>query len=365
MSGSARAGAMRDVAVIGAGPVGLFTVFALGQAGLDALVVDALDAPGGQCAALYAEKPIYDIPGRPSVTAAALVADLVQQAAPYAPLYLLSRRAVGLRQDGEGFRIALSDGSEAAARAVVVAAGAGAFGPNRPPLPGLAAFEGESLFYAVDDPERFRGQRVVIAGGGDSAADWAVILAARAAEVTLVHRRPVFRAAPATLGEIERLQKAGRIRIAAPRTLAGLAGTGGRIAAVRLGDGAGGEEEVAADALLCFYGLSKDLSALAGFGIDAGASGIPVDPASMQTRRAGVFAVGDIADYPGKLKLILTGFAEAARAAHSALALLRPEAARHFEHSTSRGDPAARAVQGGDPAARAVQGGDPAARVHA
>ncbi|MFG1360560.1 NAD(P)/FAD-dependent oxidoreductase [Xanthobacter pseudotagetidis] len=358
MSTTDAAVAARDVAVIGAGPVGLFTAFALGQAGLDALVVDALDAPGGQCAALYAEKPIYDIPGRPSVTAGALVADLRRQAAPYDPLYLLGRRAVGLSQEGEAFRIALSDGSAARARAVVVAAGAGAFGPNRPPLPGLADFEGESLFYAVDDPERFRDQRVVIAGGGDSAADWAVILAGLAAQVTLVHRRPVFRAAPATLSEIARLEGEGRIRIAAPRTLAGLAGTGARIAAVRLADGAGGAEEVAADALLCFYGLAKDLSALAGFGIGAGPAGIPVDPASMQSRCAGVFAVGDIADYPGKLKLILTGFAEAARAARSALALLRPEAARHFEHSTSRGDPAAHAAyaaHGGDSAAHAAQ----------
>ncbi|MCL8385224.1 NAD(P)/FAD-dependent oxidoreductase [Xanthobacter aminoxidans] len=339
-----RTAAVRDVAVIGAGPVGLFTLFALGQAGLDALVVDALDVPGGQCAALYSEKPIYDIPGRPSVTAGALVADLVGQAAPYDPLYLLGRRAIGLRQEGEQFRIALSDGSEVGARAVVVVAGAGAFGPNRPPIPNLAAFEGTSLFYAVDDPARFRGRMVVIAGGGDSAADWAVILAGIAAQVVLVHRRPVFRAAPATLAAIERLVQEGRIRICAPRTLAGVSGTGARIEAVHLADGAGGQEEVAADALLCFYGLAKDLSALASFGIAAGAAGIPVAPASMQTMRPGVFAVGDVADYPGKLKLILTGFAEAARAAHSTLALLRPAAARHFEHSTSRGDPAARAA---------------------
>lgn len=334
-----------DVAVIGAGPVGLFAVFALGQVGLSAVVVDALHETGGQCAALYPEKPIYDIPSRPTVSGAALIDDLLKQAEPYAPQYLLGRRVETLADRGGRFELALSDGSRLCVGSVIIAAGAGAFGPNRPPIDGIETYEGSSVFYSVRTPERFRGCDVVIAGGGDSAADWAVFLADVAASVTIVHRRPVFRAAPATVAAMERLAAAKRINIATPRSLSSIDGEGGRLSTVSVTDGEGQVDVLRADALLCFFGLAKDLSAVSAWGLDADRRGIPVDPATMATQRPGIFAVGDIVHYPGKLKLILSGFAEAAAAAHAARCYLRPDQTFHFEYSTSRGQPGLQTVR--------------------
>jgi thioredoxin reductase (NADPH) len=328
-----------DVAIIGAGPVGLFSVFALGQVGLDAVVIDALHETGGQCAALYPDKPIYDIPSRPSITGAALIEDLLLQAEPYSPVYLSGRRAETCVGDEGRFTLGLSDGTTINAGALIVAAGAGAFGPNRPPIDGIEAYEGTSVFYSVRTPERFRDRHVVIAGGGDSAADWAVFLADVAASVTVIHRRPNFRAAPATVAQLQRLAKEGRIKIVAPGALAGLEGEGTQISAVRIDDGNGVITRHDADALLCFFGLAKDLTAIASWNINADRHGIPVDPLSMSTNRSGVFAIGDVAHYPGKLKLILTGFAEAAIAAHQARVHLKPDEAFHFSYSTSRGVP--------------------------
>lgn len=328
-----------DVAVIGAGPVGLFAVFALGQVRLNAVVVDALNEAGGQCAALYPEKPIYDIPSRPDITGAALIEALLAQARPYAPDFRLGRRAVSISDLDGTFDIALSDGSRLHVKAVVIATGGGAFGPNRPPLTGLDAFEGHSVFYSVSVPARFSGKHVIIAGGGDSAADWAVHLAEMAASVTVVHRRPTFRAADATVAAMARLVERGKISIVAPGTLAGLEGAGNALHAVLI-DCPGIETlRVPADVLLCFYGFAKDISALSSWEVGAHREGIPVDPRTNATQRAGIFAIGDIAHYPGKLKLILTGFAEAAAAAHAARQHILPGRTFHFEYSTSKGVP--------------------------
>lgn len=328
-----------DAVVIGAGPVGLFAVFALGQVGLSAVVVDVLPEAGGQCAMLYPEKPIYDIPGRTMITGAELVDDLVAQAGAYTPRYLLSCRVQTVTDRDGRLELGLSDGSRIRTGAVVIATGAGAFGPNRPPLDGLEAFEGTSVFYAVRSTERFRGQRVVIAGGGDSAADWSVMLADVAASVSVIHRRRTFRATPATLAQLEQLAAAGKIEVVAPASLSGLEGEGAELRAVLIDDGYGQISRLPADALLCFFGLSKDVSALEDWDIRAGPKGVPVQPDTMVTCRPGVFAIGDIASYPGKLKLILTGFAEAAAAAHAARAHLKPAQAFHFSYSTTRGQP--------------------------
>lgn len=335
----------RDVAVIGAGPVGLFTVFALGQLGLSTFVVDTLQEIGGQCAALYPDKPIYDIPSRPAVTGGGLIDELMKQAEPYAPLYILGKRVESIKDQAVGFELLLSDGMVVRAKSIVVAAGAGAFGPNRPPLEDLELYEGTSVFYSVRSPERFRGKKVVIAGGGDSAADWAVVLADIASSVTVVHRRQTFRAAPATLAALENLSAKGRITIAAPRSLLDIHGQNGHLSNVSVTDGNGVVESLDADALLCFFGLTKDLSAISNWDIDAQRNGIEVAPATMSTKRAGIYAVGDIADYPGKLKLILTGFAEAAIAAHAIRAFLHPADVFHFEYSTARGAPIAAGAQ--------------------
>lgn len=336
-----------DVAIVGGGPAGLFAVFALGQVGLKAAVIDALGELGGQCTALYPEKPIYDIPSRSVISAGALINELMAQADPYEPRYFAAARAETLR-DAEGrFVLGLSDGQTMNAGAVIIASGAGAFGPNRPPLAGIEAYEGRSVFYAVRSPEMFRGKMVVIAGGGDSAADWAVALAGIAASITVVHRRANFRAAPATVSALQRLQAEGRIRLAVPAALQAINGSRGQLSSVTVSGSDGAPEDIPADALLCFFGLSKDPGPLSDWDIGADREGVPADPATMATRRPGVFAIGDAARYPGKLKLILTAFSEAALAAHSARAHLYPGKQFHFEYSTTRGAPGRESAQGG------------------
>jgi thioredoxin reductase (NADPH) len=329
-----------DVAIIGAGPVGLFAVFECGMLRMRCHVVDALDMPGGQCMALYPEKPIYDVPGHPVIAASDLVDRLAEQAAPFHPVYHLAQQVERLApRAGGGFRLETSLGTAIEARTVVIAAGVGAFGPNRPPLPGIAAFEGKSVFYLVKRREDFRGRRVVIAGGGDSAVDWALSLAEVAAAVMVVHRRPKFRAAPESAARLERLAAEGRIELVIPYQLAGLEGADGKLEAVVVADLAGGSRRLAADALLPFFGLSMSLGPIAQWGLDLERSHIAVDPATAATSQPGIFAIGDIATYPGKLKLILSGFAEAALAAHAMFALVHPGEALHFEYSTTKGVP--------------------------
>jgi thioredoxin reductase (NADPH) len=328
-----------DVAIIGAGPVGLFAVFECGMLDMRCHVFDALDLPGGQCAALYPEKPIYDIPGYPRIDAALLIDRLAEQAAPFAPVYHLGQAVTGLEQTGDGFVVATAGGLRVAAKAVVIAAGGGAFGPNRPPLAGIEAFEGESVFYLVRRREDFRGRRVVIAGGGDSAVDWALSLADLAGHVMVVHRRAKFRAAPQSQSRLEELAKIGKVELVIPYQLAGLEGADGRLSAVVVADLAGNERRLEADCLLPFFGLATQLGPLAQWDLALDDNRIAVDPASCATSRPGIFAIGDIAAYPAKLKLILTGFAEAAAAAHAIRPLVHPGEALHFEYSTTKGVP--------------------------
>jgi thioredoxin reductase (NADPH) len=331
-----------DVAIIGAGPVGLFAVFECGMLGLGCRVIDPLGAPGGQLTALYPEKPIYDIPGIPHILAGDLVAQLEAQAAPFAPLYHFGEQVTDLAPSAAGgWWLATSAGKAIEARAVIIAAGCGAFGPNRPPLSGIDDYEGRSVFYLVERREAFRGKRLVIAGGGDSAVDWALSLAELADKVYVVHRRAKFRAAP---GSVERLHELARRRpdkleLVVPYQLQGLEGRDGRLEAVRVASLEGGLRRLEADALLPFYGLSMDLGPIARWGLELNRNRIAVDPGTAETNRPGIFAIGDIADYPGKLKLILSGFAEAALAAHAIYPLVHPEKELHWEYSTTKGVP--------------------------
>ena len=328
-----------DVAIFGAGPVGLFAVFECGMLQMRCHVVDALAVPGGQCAALYPEKPIYDIPGYPRIDAADLVDRLREQAAPFDPVYHLGHPVTGLDAAADGFVLETAGGLRLDARTIIIAAGAGAFGPNRPPLPGIEAFEATSVFYLVRRRDEFRGRRVVIAGGGDSAVDWALSLADVAERVMVVHRRPKFRAAPESAARLQQLADAGQIELVIPYQLHALEGDGGELRAVIVADLDGSTRRLEADRLLPFFGLATDLGPVAKWGLVLDHNHIAVDPATCATSRAGIFAIGDIAAYPGKLKLILSGFAEAALAAHAIYALVHPGEALHFEYSTTKGVP--------------------------
>lgn len=331
-----------DIVVIGAGPCGLFAVFECGMLKMRCHVVDVLDAPGGQCIALYPEKPIYDIPAWPEISAEALIERLKEQAGAFSPVLHLGQRAEKLEDlpDG-GFRLTTSAGTTITARAVIVAGGVGAFGPNRPPLAGIGDFEGSSIFYMVTRREDFRGRRVVIAGGGDSAVDWANALAGLAEKIYVVHRRDKFRAAPESVERMRALAAEGKVELVIPYQLSGLEGAGGALSAVIVASLKGESRRLEADRLLPFFGLATDIGPLADWGLGAAHGRIPVSQAAMESARPGVFAIGDIADYPGKLKLILTGFAEAAAAAHAAYGRVHPGEALHFEYSTSKGAPGA------------------------
>ena len=330
-----------DVAIVGAGPVGLFAAFECGMLKLRTALVDALGEVGGQCAALYPEKPIYDIPAHPAIAAGHLISNLEAQVAPFAPPFLMGRRVERLEGSAGAFVLGTDGGDEVRCKAIVLAAGAGAFGPNRPPLERLAEFEASGgVQYYVRRREDFRGRTVVIAGGGDSAVDWALSLKEVAAKVYVVHRRPKFRAAPETAAQLDGAAARGEIELVIPYQLHALHGTG-RLEAVEVATLQGGTRLLAADVLLPFFGLSMDLGPIAGWGIDLQRSHVQVTAATCETSVPGVFAIGDVATYPGKLKLILQGFSEAAMAAHAIYPLVHPDVALHFEYSTTKGVPAA------------------------
>ncbi|MBM3507028.1 MAG: NAD(P)/FAD-dependent oxidoreductase [Alphaproteobacteria bacterium] len=335
-----------DVAIIGAGPVGLFSVFECGMLGFRSTVIDVLDTAGGQCAALYPEKPIYDIPGYPTVMAMELIDRLLEQAAPFKPVYRLGHpvlRMTPIRPRGttnDGWRLEIAGGHAVEARAVIIAGGTGAFGPVRLPLAGVERFEGKSVFYVVRRKADLAGKRVVIAGGGDSAVDWALALAGIAAKMWVVHRRDKFRAAPESVRKMHELAASGALEMVIPYQLAGLEGQGGHLSAVKVATLDGEERTLDADVVLAFFGLVNNLGPIAEWGITLDQQKhIFVNPATCATNLPRVFAVGDIAAYPGKLKLILSGFAEAAQAAHAIHPILHPDKALHFEYSTSKGVP--------------------------
>ena len=331
-----------DVAIVGAGPVGLFAVFECGMLRMRCHVVDVLDVPGGQCAALYPEKPIYDIPGYPKIDAAELIDRLADQAKPFEPVYHLGQRVERVdRTDAGRWLLTTSAGTEIDAAAIVIAAGVGAFGPNRPPLAGIEAYEGKSVLYMVTQKEALRGKRVVVAGGGDSALDWSIILADIADSVAVVHRRAKFRGAPDSVAKLHALVEAGKVELVVPYQLAALDGTGDGLSAVVVRTLEGEERRLEADVLLPFFGLSMNLGPIAEWGLGLDHNHIKVDQATCETSRPGIFAIGDIAAYPHKLKLILTGFAEAASAAHAMFPIVHPGEALHFEYSTTKGLPGA------------------------
>jgi thioredoxin reductase (NADPH) len=325
-----------DVLIIGAGPCGLFAVFELGLLDMKAHLIDILDKIGGQCAELYPEKPIYDIPGVPYVTAQGLVDALMAQIKPFGANFHLQEMVEKVEKIGDPlFRITTDRGKVFEVKVVVIAAGGGSFQPKRPPIPGIEQYEGTSVFYAVRQMEAFRDKRILIVGGGDSALDWTLNLAPLASHLTLLHRRSEFRAAPDSVNKMMTLVGEGKIDFVLGQVSA-LEGEGGRIAKAIVKRNDGSNFEIACDAILPFFGLTMKLGPVADWGIEMkDGEYVLVDTATFESSVPGIFAIGDINWYPGKLKLILSGFHEAALMAQKAHRYVFPDKRLVFQYTTS------------------------------
>jgi len=324
-----------DALIIGAGPVGLFAVFEPGLLDMKAHLIDILDKVGGQCAELYPEKPIYDIPGIPEISGQGLTDALMAQIKPFAPTFHLGEMVENVEKIGDPlFRITTNAGKVFEAKIIVVAAGGGSFQPKRPPIPGIEAYESKSVYYAVRQMETFRGKRLLIAGGGDSALDWTLNLAPLASHLTLLHRRSEFRAAPDSVNKMMKLVGEGKIDFVVGQ-VSSLEGRDGQVekAIVKRDDGS--NFEIACDAILPFFGLTMKLGPVANWGIKLEGNLIPVDTEKFESNIPGIFAVGDINTYPGKLKLILSGFHEVALMSQKAHRYIYPDKRLVFQYTTS------------------------------
>lgn len=325
-----------DVVIIGAGPIGLFAVFELGLLDMKAHLIDILDKAGGQCAELYPEKPIYDIPGIPYTSAQGLVDNLLAQIKPFGAQYHLGEMVETVEKIGDPlFRVTTDQGKEFISKIVVIAAGGGSFQPKRPPIPGIEPYEGKSVFYAVRKMEALRGKRVLIVGGGDSALDWTLNLAPLASHLTLLHRRQEFRASPDSVNKMMALVGEGKIDFVLGQVTS-LVGADGQISKAVVKTGDGSSFAIGCDVMLPFFGLTMKLGPVANWGFELKNNElIPVDTGSFETSVPGIFAIGDINWYPGKLKLILSGFHEAALMAQKAYRYVYPDKRLVFQYTTS------------------------------
>ncbi|MDF9787483.1 thioredoxin reductase (NADPH) [Polynucleobacter sphagniphilus] len=326
---------LTDALIIGAGPVGLFQVFELGLLEIKSHVIDSLPAVGGQCIELYPDKPIYDIPAIPVCTGRELTNNLLKQIEPFAPQFHLGQEVASLERQGDGrFLVSTSQGNQFLSKTVFVAAGVGAFQPRTLKLEGIEAFEGKQLFYHVNDPERFTDKQIVICGGGDSALDWALHLVGKAKSVTLLHRRDDFKATPKAIGEMRRLCAKQKMALLIGQ-ISSFETMHGRLCALQVTDIDGLSQTIPVDDLLVFFGLSPKLGPIADWGLTIDRKQITVDTEKFQTNIPGIYAVGDINIYPGKKKLILSGFHEAALAAFAAAAYLQPEKQIPLQYTTT------------------------------
>jgi thioredoxin reductase (NADPH) len=327
-----------DVVIVGAGPAGLFAVFELGLLDIKAHVIDILPRAGGQCSELYPEKPIYDIPGIPIVTGQELTDNLLKQIEPFHPTFHFNEMVESLEATGAAekpsFRLTTDAGKTFSSKVVIVAAGGGSFQPKKPPIPNIDAYENKSVFYAVRRVEDFRDKNVLIVGGGDSALDWTLNLQPVAKSLTLVHRRDAFRAAPHSVKAMQELVAAGKIDFRLGQ-VTHIEGVDGHLHAATIRGNDNADLVIACDRLFPFFGLTMKLGPVAEWGLNLHENLIPVDTEKFETNHPGIFAVGDINTYPGKLKLILSGFHEGALAAQKAHRYVYPEKKLLFQYTTS------------------------------
>lgn len=327
-----------DVVIIGAGPVGLFAVFELGLLNLKCHLIDILDKPGGQCAELYPEKPIYDIPAWPEISGQGLTDQLLEQIKPFGAEMHLNQMVTELqRQDDGSFVLKTDIGTTFKTKVVVIAAGGGSFQPKKPPIDGIDAYEDNSVHYAVRQMSVFKDKKLIIVGGGDSALDWTLNLHPIAKHITLVHRRDDFRGHPDSVSKMRNLVAAGTMDLKIGQ-ISELIGEKGQLESVVVKNKETGEEEIEADCLLPFFGLTMKLGPVANFGLNLEENLIPVDTEKFQTSEKGIFAIGDINTYPGKLKLILSGFHEAALMSQEAFRIIHPDQKLRFQYTTSSTD---------------------------
>ncbi len=324
-----------DILIIGAGPAGIYTAFQAGILGMRSCVIDTLDRPGGQCTFLYPDKPIYDIPAYPEIKAQLLIDKLLQQASRFAPKYLLNQTAIRLKRDKDQFEVITSKGIKIYSKVIIIAAGAGSFTYNKPPIKELEQFEGSSVFYYVVNRNNFYGKKIVIAGGGDTAIDWAINLSS-VAKVYLVHRRDKFRASPSSVEKMRKMAKEGLIELIVNYQLTALRGKDQQLEEVIISNYNGEIKTIKANILLSCFGLIQKLGSILEFGLNIKNHHIEVSYPYCETNIAGIYAVGDIAYYKGKLKLILTSFAESAFALHHAYNRVFEGKALHFEYSTTK-----------------------------
>jgi len=322
-----------DVVIIGAGPVGLFAVHQLGVIGLKSEVVDNLDKAGGQCIELYPDKPIYDIPAIPECDGKSLTESLLEQIKPFKTNFHLGERVEEVTRENNNWKIATNKKKFFIAPNVIIAGGVGSFEPRKFPLKELENFENKGVFYSIKDKNYFKNKNIAIFGGGDTALDWAIELSKKAS-VTLVHRREEFRGAKHSIEQVKKLEKDGKLKIKTPFQINSVEGKN-KIESITIKNENGKIEKIKTDSILGFFGLIMKLGPIAEWGLNLNKKTIPVNTENFQTNKEGIFAIGDICSYPGKLKLILSGFHEGALAARSCFKLARPNEKYRFEFTTT------------------------------
>ena len=323
-----------DVVIIGAGPVGLFAVFELGLLDMKCDVIDILDKPGGQCAELYPDKPIYDIPGIPEISGDELTKSLLEQIKPFNPEFHLSTIVSELKQINNDLWEVVTDSDKIFhTKVIVIAAGGGSFQPKKPPIDGIDDYEGKSVFYSIKNIEKFYNKEIAIVGGGDSALDWALTLHKKSKNLTLIHRRKEFRAAPDTVNKVMKLIDDGSINFELGQVKE-LVGSDGQLNKIICKDKEE-EKEIKCEAMLPFFGLTMKLGPVANWGLNLEQNLIKVNTETFETNQKGIFAIGDINYYPGKLKLILCGFHEGALMAQKAHQYIYPDKKVIFQYTTS------------------------------